>query len=556
MSISTKTRDTKNLPHSQTAPEFYWPPLEKDKFFISRDKELIWKKYCGFLDLNIDEFMIIQKLLLMEQIELAMGSQLGRKIIGPLKPRNISEFRKLVPLTRYDNYEPYLSEMDEGVLAEKPHLWARTSGHSGFVKRVPYSSSTLNGLADDALSAFILSSASRKGEVLLEEGSRVVLNIPPMPYMTGIMGHVANQRMSYQAIPPLEEAGRMSFEERIEKGFKMALATGIDYAASIAVVLAQVGESFGALSRKTRSMPNWHPMAVFRILKAMLKSKLLGRTLMPKDIWDIKGLVCGGTDASIYRDQIYRCWGVQPLDVYVSTETCFIAMQGWNKKGMTFIPYRNFFEFIPEEEWEKSRENQDYQPSTVLSNELQEGKIYELVITNFHGGPFIRYRMGDLVKIVSLKDEETKVNLPQMIFHSRADDIIDLAGFTRLDEKTIWNAIKSCEIQFVDWVASKEQKGGEPFLHIYIEPSERNIDEKQAALLLDSQFIKIDDDYKDLKKWISHDLIQVTYLNPGSFSRYMKSKQAAGADLSHWKPPHMNPSETIIKDLINASSLS
>jgi hypothetical protein len=551
MSISTKIETATNPLNSQPVQEFKWPPLEKDKLFISRDKELIWKKYCGFLDLTLDEFMIMQKLLLMEEIELVINSRLGRKIIGTKKPKNISEFRQFVPLTKYEDYQPYLSELDESVLAEKPHLWARTSGHSGFIKRVPYFSSTLNALADDALTAFIMSSASRKGEVLLEEGSRVVLNIPSMPYMTGIMGHVANQRMSYQAIPPLEEAGRMNFEERIEKGFKMALSTGIDYAASIAVVLAQVGESFGAMSRKSKALPNWHPLAIYRILKAMLKSKILGRAMLPKDIWQIKGLVCGGTDATIYRDQIYRCWGVQPLDVYVSTETCFMAMQGWNKKGMTFIPYRHFYEFIPEEEWEKSRDNKDYQPSTVLMNELKEGKIYELVITNFQGGPFIRYRMGDLIKIVALKDDETKVNLPQMVFHSRADDIIDIAGFPRLDEKIIWNAIKSSEINFVDWVARKEQKNGETFLHIYIEPLDQKMDGKEASRLLDQQFINMDNDYKDLKNWISHDLVAVTFLKQGSFSSYIKNKQASGADLSHWKPPHINPSESVINDLIN-----
>ena len=30
--------------------------------------------------------------------------------------------------------------------------------------------------------------------------------------------------------------------------------------------------------------------------------------------------------------------------------------QGWNKKGMSFVPYRHFYEFIPETEWEKSRQ--------------------------------------------------------------------------------------------------------------------------------------------------------------------------------------------------------
>jgi hypothetical protein len=550
MSISLNKEQSTNLVNNTEPQSYKLPSLEKDKLFISRDKELIWKKYCGFLDLSVDEFMIMQKLLLMEQIELTMSSQLGRKIIGDRKPRNIYEFRKLIPLTKYSDYEPFLSARDESVLADKPQIWARTSGHSGFIKYAPYFGQTLNALADDALAAFILSSASKKGEVLAQEGSRVVLNLPPMPYMTGIMGYVANQRVPYRAIPSLEEAEGLDFEERIEMGFKEALHTGIDYAASIAVVLAQVGEGFSSMGRKSGLVPNWHPMAIYRLLKALAKSRLMGRPVLPKDIWKIKGLVCGGTDATIYRDQIYRCWGVQPLDVYVSTETCFIAMQGWNKKGMTFLPYRNFYEFIPEAECEKSRVDKNYQPSTVLLNELEEGKIYELVITNFHGGPFIRYRMGDMIKIISLKDEEMKVNLPQMTFHSRADDIIDIAGFPRLDERTIWEALRNTGIKNVDWVARKEQRNGKPSVHIYIELQGNGISEPEAEELIDHQFMSMDNDYKDLRSWTKTELIQVTFLEKGSFNRYLLKKQVAGEDLAHWKPPHINPSETIIHDLI------
>jgi hypothetical protein len=196
------------------------------------------------------------------------------------------------------------------------------------------------------------------------------------------------------------------------------------------VVLAKVGESFSQLRWSTKfSQRTWHPLALFRLLKAIVKSKLIKRPVLPRDIWRVKGLVCGGTDTAIYRDQINYYWGTQPLDIYVSTETGFIAMQGWNKKGMTFVPYSNFYEFIPEEEWLKSKNDKGYQPSTVLLDEVEEGKTYEIVTTNFHGGPFFRYRLGDLVKICSLKDEEAEVDLPQMIFQSRTDDITDTVGF-------------------------------------------------------------------------------------------------------------------------------
>ena len=308
------------------------------------DREKIWRKYCGFLDLSLDEFMVIQRLLLTEQIDLSASSQLGRKIIGEQVPKSVEEFRKLVPLTSYEDYEEYLSQKVEDVLPKKPALWAHTSGRTGLMKWAPYTIDRMARLADDTLAAFVLSSATRKGEVHLHEGVKVVLNLPPVPYVTGMMGLVSGQRMPYRAIPPLEEAATMEFEERIKHGFKIALNSGIDYAASLGVVLAKVGESFGQLGRNTKFSYSilLHPLALLRVLKAVIKSKIMKRPMLPRDIWRVKGLVCGGTDTAIYRDEINYYWGVQPLDVYVSTETGFIAMQSWNKKGMTFVPYSNF----------------------------------------------------------------------------------------------------------------------------------------------------------------------------------------------------------------------
>lgn len=217
------------------------PILEKDELFTIGDSDRIWKKYCGFLDLSLDEFMVTQKLLLAEQLELTISSELAGKIMEGQKPKSAAEFRQVVPLTTYENYMPYLSQKMEGALAKKPILWARTSGRTGLTKWIPYTKEALDRLANDTLAAFILSSATRKKEVLLHEGVKVVLNLPPIPYTTGIMAFTAAQRMPYEAIPPLEEAAKMQFEERIRRGFKTALYTGVDYAASIAVVLAKVG---------------------------------------------------------------------------------------------------------------------------------------------------------------------------------------------------------------------------------------------------------------------------------------------------------------------------
>ena len=61
-------------------------------------KEL-WDEYCGFLTLSTEEFMNIQKRLLLEQIELWSSSALGQSILKGKYPHTIEEFRQMVPLT-------------------------------------------------------------------------------------------------------------------------------------------------------------------------------------------------------------------------------------------------------------------------------------------------------------------------------------------------------------------------------------------------------------------------------------------------------------------------
>ncbi|MDD5287879.1 MAG: GH3 auxin-responsive promoter family protein [Dehalococcoidales bacterium] len=533
---------------------YRFPFIKKDELFEKWDDGNLWMKYCGFLDLSIDEFMVIQKSLLMDEIELIKNSELGKKILGNHKLENLHDFRKYVPFTTYDDYQPCLGEKNDSMLAAKPTLWAHTSGRTGLIKWIPYTQGNLERLADDTLSAFILSSASRRGEVRLHPGARVVLNLPPVPYTTGVMGYVAAERMSYRAIPPLDEAEAMEFHERIEQGFHTALRTGIDYSASLAVVLAKIGKGFSQLGNSAKLSPgSLHPMAILRLLNAILNARISKRPILPKDIWKVKGLVCGGTDTSIYQEEIANYWGVKPLDVYVATETCFIAMQSWNKKGMTLVPYSNFYEFIPEEEMLKNEKDKHYKPSTVLIDELEAGRIYEIVVTNFHGGPLVRYRIGDLVKVTTIGDKETGSTLPQITFQRRADDLIDISGFVRLDEKELWAAIQGTKLPYEDWTIRKESNKEEPVLHIYLEVNQNGYNNSQIAKMIDDELIKMRKDYRDLRSMIGMTPIKVTLLNSGTFREYTRKKQEAGFDIAHLKPLHINPSDTMISDLLQIS---
>lgn len=80
----------------------------------------IWQQYCGFLDLSMDGYMKIQKRLMEEQIRLWSNCGLGQSILKGKHPRNLDEFRKMVPLTEYEDYADILLTKQPDMLPGNP----------------------------------------------------------------------------------------------------------------------------------------------------------------------------------------------------------------------------------------------------------------------------------------------------------------------------------------------------------------------------------------------------------------------------------------------------
>ena len=516
-----------------------------------RNEEL-WQMCCGFLSLNLEQFMDIQKRLLLEQLDLLNSCPLGKKIMRGAKPRTIEEFRKQVPLTTYADYCPELIEKREDVLPAKPALWVHTSGRSGEYpcKWVPMTEEYTHEMSVLMYGIGMLSSCKGWSDSSqFPEHPKLIYTVAPRPYMSGTMAEILGQQTPLDYLPSLEEAEKLSFEERIKLGFKQALSQGFDYFFGLSLVLVTVGDKFSQASDKAAILPLLsQPKALLRLTKGMVKSKLARRPMLPRDLWSLKGILSSGLDSWVYKDKIKELWGRYPLDLYASTEGGVMATQTWDYDGMTFIPNLNFFEFIPEEEHFKWQMDHSYQPKTVLLDEVETGENYEIVFTNFHGGAMVRYRLGDMVRITSLRNEKLGIEIPQMVFERRVDGLIDFV-FIRLTEKTIWQAIESTGIAYADWTAYKEE--GEPVLRLFIELKDGcQANEADISNAMYKQITKSDDDTESL---IPDDFavmidfkVKTTLLPYGAYANYTAQKQAEGADLAHLKPPHLNPSDEVL----------
>jgi hypothetical protein len=277
--------------------------------------------------------------------------------------------------------------------------------------------------------------------------------------------------------------------------------------------------------------------------------------LLPKDLWPVKVVVGGGADTAIFAKKVEELWGRQPLEIYGATEGGLYATQTWDHEGMTFIPNLNFFEFIPERESFKWQLDHSYQPKTILLDEVKAGQKYEIVLTNFHGGIMTRYRIGDVIKITSLRNEELNIDIPQMVFDSRADDLIDIASLGRVTERVIGEAIENSGIPYVDWVARKEIVDDKPMLHIYLELRDAYLgSEESLAGAMRDQFKRLDRKYRcnfyrligDMEGVLSLKPVEVTPLPQGAFASYLAARQSVGVVSETLKPPRVNPSEEVL----------
>ena len=348
----------------------------------------------------------------------------------------------------------------------------------------------------------------------------------------------------------------MPFEERMKKGFDMAINEGLDMSICMSSVAVAIGQRFIRQAKENKDARSWlkkNPKTLARLAGGMIKAKLNRRALLPRDLWKLKGLVTFGIDGDVFREKIKDMWGCYPLDFHGCTEAPIIAMQAWDHSGMTFVPHLNFLEFIPEKDALRSREDVTFKPRTLLMNEIEPGN-YEIVITSLHGGPFVRYRLGHMIKILSRRNENLNIDIPQMSFVARIDDQIDIAGFTRLGEKTIWRALENTGLEYVDWVARKEVRG-KPILHLYIEMRGdcRKTSVEKIARLIHDELKLLDTPYAELESFTSLRPLMITLLPEGAFKTYELRQKAAGVDLAHVKAKHINPEDEVINFLVGKS---
>ena len=328
---------------------------------------------------------------------------------------------------------------------------------------------------------------------------------------------------------------------------------GIEYFFGLGSVLYYVSQSVGSMtSGRKKSLREYlsstSPKMMARYLMAKKKCRQENRELLPKDLFQLKGFMCAGTDNRCYKADLERMWGISPMEIFAGTEPTCIGCETWSRDGVYFFPDSCFYEFIPEDELDKNVADPGYQPRTVLWDEVVPGGVYEIVLTVLKGGAFARYRVGDMFRCIGIGSQQENNQIPRFQYIDRVPQIIDIAGFTRITEKSINQAIELSRLPIAAWTAKKEfTENNRPYLHLYVELERSNLINSAVSIrILQDQlgiyFRYLDQDYEDLKKILGVDPLKISLLKCGTFEAYQRKY---GAPIRT-----MNPESCEINDLL------
>ncbi len=516
-------------------------------------QELDWDRFCGFLDLETEEFAGIQDELLLEQIQLLRSSQLAERFLPQARITTIEEFREKVSLTTYEDYASVLEPGLEHLLPVAPHGWAYTTYGAGESKWIPYTANGFEQFLDNVMASLLIAAADEPGHVNIRAGDIVMYNVPPRPYLCGLAAFGMKERFGLVGVLDPIVAEKLEFKARISAAFREALRERVDLIISMTSVLLKTGERLeghasDASAGQHRSGLNRR--ALGRIARAKLKSTLKRQPIRPRDLWHPKGIVGWGLDTSFSRDKIAEYWGSQPYEMYASTEGGVMGVQPPDGRGILFNPRADFFELIPEADLDSLDHPSQSVPRTLLPSEAQPGCTYEVVITNFYGMPLVRYRTGNLIRFIP-DTAPGGAHLPRFEVIGRSDQCIDIAGFTRINEKTVWEALRLADTPFTDWAMTSEQTPAGSILQLFGEPR-ANSDLSGVSDRIHEALSWIDPLYRDLELMLDIRPLRVTVLPVGAFDRYYDLKRGAGAPLTERRPPRMNADPTVIADLQRA----
>ncbi|XP_013403628.1 GH3 domain-containing protein [Lingula anatina] len=470
-------------------------------------------------------------------------------------------FRKSHPLTRYAHFQPYITRLHQGeqnvLTKDSPVILAVTSGTSGHSKLIPMIKKQQTNFM---LQGVAVSYSVMRGKVPSTRNLQKDMKIMFTPkWQTS----PANIPVGPNSSSPTTSKHMLAFYSTPKAGFEIPTEPEALY---VHLLFALKDKKLGMIEANFASLVhtafvalelNWRQLiddieygrvnpdlnisedireklnslmepdtARARMLKKEFEK---GFDRIAKRIWPLlKIVVCVDTGTfELYGKELRQkyCNGVclySPL--YAATEGLLgVNCDPWNKNRTYLLhPRSMFYEFIPIADTDKE------QPETLLMGEVEQGGVYEMVISTVSG--LWRYRFGDVVKIVDFNGQ-----CPIVEFMYRQGQLLNVHGEKISEDvfyKTLVDTVSSWpNVSLVDYCCAEsimaseaDRKGSAPYYMVFLELSEEKagtLGTKQMCML-DQNLQESSYPYKSFRQKRGIGPMVIYVVKPGSFQELRK----------------------------------
>ncbi|XP_060065262.1 GH3 domain-containing protein-like [Ylistrum balloti] len=276
-----------------------------------------------------------------------------------------------------------------------------------------------------------------------------------------------------------------------------------------------------------------------------------GRMGLVKRLWPNCNVVLGtDTGAFALQGDMLRetfCKGVPLYSPLYAASEGLLGVNIWpleRPSHYLLAPQSMFCEFIPVENSDED------QPQTYFMDQVERGRVYELVITTASG--LMRYRFGDVVKVVDFYNQCPVIEFMYrqgQLLNVRGEKTSEVALFKALSEGVAhWPGAKlvdycCAESVLVEEEDPKDKESYVPFYHVFVELEQ----ETSNFVLLDEQRNLVDESlckqsyvYQSFRKKGSIHPMRIHIVSPGTFQKLRDFTIATtSASANQYKAPRV-----------------
>lgn len=519
--------------------------------------------------------MKAQKSVLNKILRRNKNCELGKKLgLGEIK--SIEDYQKKVPLSTYADYEPYVDRMinngeDRIMFSGKNIRYCSSSGSVGKPKILPKGINDLWKMQCIGFSVSVSVAAhwlkKNKGIKLPSQMGPLVLILTghnlkdnkrcngagqvPLTYLKPITRFFCTSPYSLLA-PEHEELLDTSYLQ-----LRFALENrNVSYLGSLVVTLLTTMFDYleenwemlcddiekGIINPNIKCTPELrkeyskmfkpNPKRAAELRREFEKGfdTPIAPRIWPKLTW---GYGMMGSSLKVYIEKLRKSVGDLPLHNmgYAAAEGFFAAPVELNVNDAVLLPHCIFFEFLPVEEGEEQARD-DVKP--LLINELEVGKDYEMIVSNFSG--LYRYKVEDVVHVTEMYNNTPRVEL--LYRQNLSMNVANEKTTTQMVDFAASKAAEKLGIGLTGYSFYPDYSTNPPRYCMFAEP-EAPIDEDTRQKLikeLDEQLNGVNEKYYKYRRWGMLNEPEILILKNKTYWDYREMLRGKGVVLNQIKP--------------------